>query len=72
MKLIEVVPDKKVVWHVLDNYFNFTKIKANGRATKIIFEISEKNNKTQLHFTHEVWFPTMNVIMSAMMHGPII
>jgi hypothetical protein len=25
MKLIEVVPGKKVVWLVLDNYFSFTK-----------------------------------------------
>src|SRR5262245_41193272 len=52
MKLIEVVPDKKVVWHVLDNYFSFTKDKSEWKDTKIIFEISEKGNQTQLHFTH--------------------
>ena len=35
------------------NYFNFTKDKSEWTGTKIIFEISEKNGKTQLHFTHE-------------------
>lgn len=52
MKLIEFVPDKKVVWHVLDNYFNFTKDKSEWKDTKVSFEISEKDNKTQLRFTH--------------------
>jgi uncharacterized protein YndB with AHSA1/START domain len=52
IKLIEVIPNKKVVWHVLDNYFSFTKDKSEWVDTKIIFEISEKDNKTELHFTH--------------------
>ena len=37
----------------MSNYFNFTKDKSEWTGTKIIFEISEKKNKTQLQFTHE-------------------
>jgi len=57
MKLIEVIPGKKVVWDVLENYFNFTKDKSEWVGTKIIFEISEKDNKTELRLTHQGLVP---------------
>jgi len=57
MKIIEFIPGKKVVWLVLDNYFNFTKDKSEWKGNKIIFEIAEKDNKTQLQFTQEGLVP---------------
>jgi hypothetical protein len=57
MKLIEVIPNEKVAWLVMSNYFKFTKDKSEWTGTKIIFEISEKDNKTQIHFTHPCLVP---------------
>jgi hypothetical protein len=52
MKLLEVVADKKVLWLVLDNYFNFTTDKNEWKGTKVEFDISKQGDKTQLRFTH--------------------
>ena len=51
-KITEFVPGKKVVWHVLDNYFNFVKEKSEWKGTDVVFEITEKGDKTEVHFTH--------------------
>jgi len=59
MKLIEVIPDKKVVWQVLDNYFNFTQDEHEWKGDTIVFEIAPKGNKTQLTFTQVGLTPEM-------------
>jgi hypothetical protein len=57
MKITEFIPNKKVVWLVLENYFKFTKDKSEWTGTNIIFEITEQDNKTQLRFTHQGLVP---------------
>lgn len=57
MKISELIPNRKVVWQVLDNYFSFTRDKNEWKDNTIIFEISEKDGKTQLRFTQEGLVP---------------
>ncbi len=52
MRLVETIPYKKVVWLVVDNYFNFTEDKREWKDTKIIFELSKKGDKSEIRFTH--------------------
>ncbi|WP_232826964.1 SRPBCC family protein [Chitinophaga deserti] len=52
MKIVEYVPNKRIVWQVLDNHFNFTNDKTEWKGNRIVFEITPKGDKTELHFTH--------------------
>ena len=51
-KIIEFVPDKKVVWLVTKCKLNFVKDEEEWNNTKISFELSRQGDKTQMHFTH--------------------
>lgn len=53
IKTVELVPGRRVVCLVKENYFSFTKDKAEWTDTKLVFDITEKNGKTTLRFTHQ-------------------
>jgi hypothetical protein len=52
IRLTEVVPGKRVVWLVLDNYFDFTEDTTEWTGTQMTFDVSEKGNQTEIRFTH--------------------
>jgi hypothetical protein len=57
LKLIELAPNQKVVWLVLDNYFKFTEDKNEWKGTKLLFNISQNDGQTEIRFTHEGLVP---------------
>lgn len=51
-RITELIPGKKVVWQVLDAQLNFATNKTEWIGTDVVFEISRKDGKTELRFTH--------------------
>jgi uncharacterized protein YndB with AHSA1/START domain len=51
-RLTEVVPGKRVVWHVLDSWLAFVEDKTEWNDTDVVFDISEQGGKTEVRFTH--------------------
>jgi hypothetical protein len=52
IKVTEVVVGERVTWRVVDNYFDFTKDKAEWKDTEIRFELAPRDGKTEIRFTH--------------------
>lgn len=56
-KLIELIPDEKVVWLVTEGSLNFVENKEEWVNTQILFELENVGDKTQITFTHKGLIP---------------
>ncbi len=51
-QITEFIPGRKVVWRVVDSNLKFTNTKNEWTGTDIVFEIAQKEGRTELRFTH--------------------
>lgn len=51
-KITELVPGKRVVWHVTEAQLNFVEDKNEWNGTDVVFDIIPKGDKTEVRFTH--------------------
>jgi len=58
-KITELVPGKKIAWHVTESLLNFVRDGSEWDGTDIVFEISKKGDKTEICFTHVGLVPTV-------------
>lgn len=61
MKVVEFIPNTKIVWKVVDSWKHW--MKSNNTewiGTKISFDIAEKEDKVQVHFTHIGLVPVLD------------
>jgi len=52
LKVVELIPEKKIIWQVIDCYKHWLKNKKEWQGTRISWEISNEENGTQIKFTH--------------------
>ena len=48
----EVVPGKRIAWHVIEGTLNFVEDKTEWVGTTIAFDVARKGDKTEVVFTH--------------------
>jgi len=56
-KLIEVIPNERVVWLVTESNMTFISDPEEWVGSKMIFDIAEEGNTTKFTFTHEGLVP---------------
>jgi len=52
VRVTELVPGRKVAWHILENHFNFIEDQTEWEDTEVVFEISERDGGAEVRFTH--------------------
>jgi NAD(P)-dependent dehydrogenase (short-subunit alcohol dehydrogenase family) len=56
-RLVEVLPDQRVIWLVTEADMSFLEHRDEWVGTRIVFDIAEEGDRTRLTFTHEGLVP---------------
>jgi hypothetical protein len=51
-RVAELVPGRKVVWQVVDSHLSFLENKGEWTGTEIVFELDDREGRTEVRFTH--------------------
>ncbi len=51
-KTLEIIPGKKIVWHVVESYLPLFKHANQWDDTKLVWDIAAQHDKTQITMTH--------------------
>ena len=51
-RITSLIPDRRVVWHVVAARLNFIRDRNEWNGTDIVFDIATRDNQTELRFTH--------------------
>jgi len=57
IKLVEMIPEKRLVYQVIENEFNFVKDITEWVDTRLIFDISTEGGQTKIKFIHHGLVP---------------
>jgi hypothetical protein len=55
-RITEVVPGRRMVWHVLENHFD-SEVDTEWADTTVEFDISVRDGRTEVRFTHRGLVP---------------
>lgn len=58
-KIVELIPNEKIVWLVTESKINFVADKEEWVNTKIVFDIDREEAQTKLTFTHHGLVPAI-------------
>jgi len=56
-RIVELIPNKKVVWLVTESIINYVEDQSEWTGTKICFEITAQDKGTLLRFSHQGLVP---------------
>jgi hypothetical protein len=58
-RIAELIPARRVTWHVVDSYLGFVADKTEWTGTDVIFEVTPTEAGTEVRFTHAGLVPAV-------------